>query len=80
MTAITPRQRQVVVLAANGYSNTQIGERLGISRHTVDRHLTNIYLELGVRDRAQAVAILTVTGVLGPDDIRIPYQQQEQAA
>lgn len=80
MKPLTRRQRQVIVLAANGYTNAAIAARLGIHRNTVDRHFAEAYHNLGARDRANAVALAYRRGDIGPDDIHIPDQQRETAA
>ena len=77
--SLTPRQRQVLALAANGNTNAQIGRLLGLSRPTIDRHLACAYRTLGAVDRAQAVAIALVVGELGAHHICIPWQQREAA-
>ncbi|MFM9635928.1 helix-turn-helix domain-containing protein [Streptomyces turgidiscabies] len=79
MPHLTARQREVLLLAANGNTNTAIGQHLGIHRTTVDRHLSEIFRALGARDRAQAVAIALAVGDLGVHDIHIPDQQQGAA-
>lgn len=53
---LTEREREVLVLLASGSSNRQIASRLGISEHTVARHVSNIFDKLGVNSRTQAVA------------------------
>lgn len=50
---LTERQRQVVVWAANGYSQKEIGLALGISEHTVNDHLKKLYRALGLNNRAE---------------------------
>jgi len=77
---LSRRQRQVIVLAANGYTNAGIARHLGIHRNTVDRHFAEAYANLGARDRANAVALAYRRGDIGPDDIATPNQQQEAAA
>ena len=52
---LTDRQVEIVLLAARGLSNRRIGEELQISEATVKRHLANIYEEMGVRSRNEAV-------------------------
>lgn len=69
MTALTPRQRQVLTLAANGHTNRQIGQALGIHPNTVDRHLAMAYNRLAARDRAHAVALALTAGLLPADAI-----------
>jgi DNA-binding NarL/FixJ family response regulator len=52
---LTPREREVVALLALGLTNRQIGERLGIGKGTVDRHVESILLRLEVPTRTAAV-------------------------
>ncbi|MFJ7176448.1 helix-turn-helix transcriptional regulator [Streptomyces massasporeus] len=80
MRSLTARQRQVLLLAANGNTNAAIGRRLGISRPTVDRHLSEIFRVLGASDRAQAVAIALAVGELGVHQIRVPGSESASAA
>lgn len=54
---MTGRRREVVLLAAHGHTNHQIGQHLGIAPTTVQRHLTEAYRQLGAHDRAHAVAL-----------------------
>ena len=46
--ALSPREREVLDLCADGRTNEDIAEALGLSPRTVERHLSNIYLKLGV--------------------------------
>jgi DNA-binding NarL/FixJ family response regulator len=55
--ALTPRERQVLNLLADGLGNKIIGARLGISDHTVKAHLGAIFDKLHVSTRAEAVAL-----------------------
>lgn len=48
-TPLSPREREVVSLLGGGRTPTSIGEVLGISIHTVRRHLTNAAAKIGVR-------------------------------
>jgi DNA-binding NarL/FixJ family response regulator len=52
--ALTPRQREILALVANGDSTPDVAARLGISPGTVKTHLTAIYRTIGVRNRVQA--------------------------
>jgi len=54
--ALTPRQREVLTLAAEGLTDREIGERLFISEYTVHRHMSDIFNRLGVATRTGAVA------------------------
>jgi len=51
---LTDREREVLVLVADGLPNKQIGRRLEISEKTVKAHLTSIFRAIGVNDRMQA--------------------------
>lgn len=53
---LTRRESEVLDALAQGWSNTQISARLGISENTVKYHLKLIYGKLGVGNRATAVA------------------------
>lgn len=61
---LTRRQREVLLLAATGYTNAQIGTRLGIHHNTVNTILGLAYQNLGARDRAHAVALAIWTGAI----------------
>jgi len=52
--SLTQRELEIVTLAARGYTNAQIAERLWITRWTVKYHLANAYKKLGVSNRTQA--------------------------
>jgi DNA-binding CsgD family transcriptional regulator len=57
--SLTVTERTVANLVAEGLSNPQIGERLYISRRTVQAHVAHIYMKLGVSSRAQLAAEVT---------------------
>jgi ATP/maltotriose-dependent transcriptional regulator MalT len=60
---ITARQRQVVELIAAGFSNEEVGERLGISPRTAKAHCDVLRQKLGVPRRRQIpAAYRTLTG------------------
>jgi DNA-binding NarL/FixJ family response regulator len=56
--ALTPRQTAVGQLLLEGLRNREIADRLGISLHTVRRHLESIFRRLGVANRTAAAAEL----------------------
>lgn len=54
---LTARERDVLLMLAQGASNKEIAQALFISSGTVRNHITNILIRLGVRDRTQAAII-----------------------
>jgi DNA-binding CsgD family transcriptional regulator len=56
VSSLTPREREVAALIAEGQSNREIGDALVISVSTVERHVANMLLKLGFRSRAQIAA------------------------
>ena len=56
--SLTPREREILDLVAEGNSNAEIAARLWLSTGTVRMHLQHIYEKLGVGNRTAAVAQL----------------------
>ena len=56
---LTPREREIALLAAAGSSSREIADRLVLSVRTVDNHLQNAYRKLGVRRRADLPRVLS---------------------
>ena len=50
---LSQREREIVVLVAQGFKNKEIAERMFISEQTVKNHLHNIFDKLGVSDRLE---------------------------
>jgi DNA-binding NarL/FixJ family response regulator len=66
-TALTAREREIVILLAEGMTMRQIGRRLAISPRTVENHVGSLYRKLGVRTRVQAVARAAALGLVELD-------------
>lgn len=64
MPVVTPRELEVLALAARGLSGRQIAARLAISSATVRTHFEHLYPKLGVSDRAAAVATALRRGLI----------------
>lgn len=60
---ITARERDVLVLLVSGLTNRQIAARLGVSQHTVHRHVANVFAKLGVSSRTAAVTAAIPLGI-----------------
>lgn len=71
-TYITARERQVLVLAANGNTNQAIARRLGVGLENVKTRMQSILRKLRVSDRAQAVAVALKVGLISLDDVDVP--------
>jgi len=52
---LTPREREILQLIAEGYSNKEIGEILCISIKTVQAHRTNLMSKLDLHDRSELI-------------------------
>jgi DNA-binding NarL/FixJ family response regulator len=63
---LTPREREVLRLVADGLPNKQIARRLGIAEKTVKAHLTNVFEAIGVTDRTAAALWAHRNGFASP--------------
>lgn len=61
---LTLRERQILSLVAQGHTNKQIGERLGVSAKTIDNHRTNLMRKTGVHSVAGLLAFALREGLL----------------
>ena len=64
--SLTPREREVFTLIAQGLSNPEIAATLFLSEATVKTHVGHILAKLDARDRVQAVVIAYETGIVAP--------------
>lgn len=56
--SLTPGERAVAELAAEGLTNVQVAQRLFIARKTVESHLASAYRKLGIKARGDLSAAL----------------------
>lgn len=62
LASLTPQERRVLDLIVTGLTNSQIGDRLGISEKTVRNHVTNVLAKLGFTRRTQAAVFMARRG------------------
>lgn len=72
MRALTAREREVVVLVADGLTNDDIAEKLVVSPLTVKTHVNRAMVKLDVRDRAQLVVLAYQSGLVRPGEATPP--------
>ncbi|MCL4294512.1 MAG: response regulator transcription factor [Anaerolineae bacterium] len=64
--SLSEREREVLILLAQGLSNKEIAQRLYLSMRTIEGHLANIYGKLGVHSRTEAALYAVRQGWLTP--------------
>jgi DNA-binding NarL/FixJ family response regulator len=65
--ALTPRQREILQLAAEGHSSKEIAQRLQLSYRTVETHRAQLMERLGVHDLAGLVRFAVRVGLVAPE-------------
>jgi DNA-binding NarL/FixJ family response regulator len=66
LSALTPRELEILTLLGGGLSNGEITARLGVSEATVKSHVAHVFAKLNLRDRAQGVVLAYETGLVSP--------------
>ena len=70
---LTPREREVLALIAQGHGNREIAERLFITEKTAEHHVSNILGKLGFTSRVQAAAYAVEQGLAtAPEALAVP--------
>lgn len=66
--SLTMREREILQMAAEGRSSTEIGHKLGISPRTVELHRSRFLKKLGLRNQAELVRYAIKRGILPMDE------------
>ena len=66
----SPREHQVLTLAADGLTNKEIAYRLGISERTVQFHINSIFNKTGTNSRTEVVALALRNGWIGSSTVK----------
>jgi DNA-binding CsgD family transcriptional regulator len=71
---LTPREREVVTLLAQGQHVKDVSRRLGVSVRTAEKHRENAMATLGLHHRAALVAWAIVHGLVSVDELAAIYE------
>lgn len=80
MHTITPKEKQVLALIANGLTTKEIGVELNISFYTVETHRKKLLQKFAVKNTAQLIVRAITTGVMLPENYPVMNPVKYRAA
>ena len=78
-TQLTPREKEILTLLADGYNNEEVAEIVKLSRRTVEAHRARIMLKLEINTLAGLVKYALQVGLTSLDSHRSYGEKLEQA-
>ncbi|MFE5796051.1 response regulator [Streptomyces sp. NPDC056503] len=66
LSSLTDREREILTVVGQGWTNTEISDRLHLAESTVKTHVGRVLAKTGARDRVQAVILAYDTGLVKP--------------
>lgn len=66
---VTRKEKQILELLGNGYSNAQIGDCLYVSRRTIESHMRNLFLKSKVNNRTSLLLWATAQNFISPPPV-----------
>lgn len=67
LASLTPREREILTLIAQGHSNREIAKLLYVSESTVKNHISSIYKKVGLNGRSRLVLLAIQNGLVTPE-------------
>jgi DNA-binding NarL/FixJ family response regulator len=67
LASLTPREREILTLIAQGHSNREIAKLLYVSESTVKNHVSSIYKKVGLNGRSRLVLLAIQNGLVTPE-------------
>nr|HPI98409.1 response regulator transcription factor [Synergistales bacterium] len=67
--SISSREREVLLLAARGYSSKEVASQLYISERTVQTHLASIYDKLGAKNKTESLLLALKYGIVTLEEL-----------
>ena len=68
---LTPRQREVALYMAGGFTKRETAEKLGVTENTVKHHINELFSRFGAVSAANLIAVLAVRGALSFIELRV---------